>query len=554
MALQRFPRFAPFHFRKRKADNRMIGLLKKILRPWLVRESVVRPPVLGLGYRRDVNLQSETAFKKVALVYRCVRAIATNIQQVPVYGVRVVGGRGKNRVDRLPDKHPFAQLLERPNEEDDFSALMEASVTHQYLRGEMLWELDAGKAGDRLLPPARIYGVPPQWIQEVGFDWATRKYTVFKVAVGGTTFPIPAQSAVFFKFYNPENPIRGLAPLSAAYTAADLSHSANLFNTKRFENGGAVSLVYGFDANSPLTELTTDMRERMQAELRKMSNPDGWHTVMITGPGEKIYDPAGGGRRDMDFPELLKRSDSEIRAAMGVPPLLCGDVDNANRANSVEQRGMFWEETLIPVGQDYESLINLRIAPRFGADIRCVFDYSQVPALRKDLQKLSVALVPFVEKNILTVNEARADLDKPPVEWGDDRWDAGHNTAPAEPAMPGEPPPVNAGVLTPDAAKRMVREWKNAVLSRVHAGAKNPLDCFPPAREARKACKKFGVPREFAWQLARQVGIEMAIRWNVTCPADGIEELFAQYERGIDDLVKGETSDRPASGGKEGGE
>jgi len=69
------------------------------------------------------------------------------------------------------------------------------------------------------------------------------------------------------------------------------------------------------------------------------------------------------------------------------------------------------------------------------------------------------------------------------------------------------------------------------------------MDAFPPAREARKAGKKFGVPREFAWQLARQVGIEMAIRWDVTRPADGVEELFAQYERGIEELVKGETKE-----------
>jgi HK97 family phage portal protein len=510
----------------------------------LVRSAIPTDAWRYWGWQRDKRILSEDAYEKVGWVYGCVRAIARNVQQVPVYAYQDIKGRGPTRSEQLPDTHPFSQLLLNPNEEDDMGAILESTATNLSLRGEALWELDGQLPGENGKPrPARIYSRPPHWLWKVEIQ--NDQYSAFHLRLPqlGTLIEIPGDSGVFFKYFNPRDPWRGMSPMMAAYQAADTYYAAQLFNANFFSNAATPSLALTFTKDSAFKEITQEQRDRIRSEISAFhAGIQKSHGVLVLGPGEDIK-KIGADMADMDFAKLMQFEKEEILAVFGVPPIILGHVQNANRANSSDQRRMFWEETVIPIIEDIASLANRKISPRFGKGVYAKFDYSQVPAMRKDLQALGNGVIPWVTSGNLKINEARAEyLDKEPVPWGEEWWHPSNDigtdgpyVAPVvvQPKLPGTPEDGTdatgtdaAGKITPEAARKMVGEWKNATLSRIREGASTPLAAFPPAKEAKKASRKFGVPAKMAWELAKAVHTELAIFWNTRSPEDGAAKLF----------------------------
>lgn len=536
--------------RKKLDDAEVARVAARILQRSLIPEEAWR----YWGYRRDAMVMAEDAFEKVGWVYGAVRAIARNVQQVPFYGVRTITGRGRGRIDRLPDSHALAQLLARPNPEEDFSGILESTAMNLSLRGESLWELEGVLTGENgKIRPSRIYVRPSAWIYKV--DVANDQYQQFHLRVPtlGNWVIIPGDQAMFFKYTNPRDPWRGMAPMQAAYQAADTYYAAQIFNARFFESGAMPSLVLNIGKESGIEELTTTQRNRVRIELERLySGLQNARRVAVTGPGETI-EKLGIDIKDMDFAKLLAWEKQEILAVFGVPPIEVADVENANRANSSEQRRLFWEEIVVPLVQDIASLMNRKLAPRFGTNLFVQPDLAQVPALREDLKATSDGVLPWVKEGLMTINEAREDyLDLPPVPWGDEPYsmkigpigiEQAPPPAPAPKPNPDEPnppatdPSSDAKKLSPAVGRRMLAEWKNAAISRVREGARTPLQAFPLHREARKATRKYGVPPEVAVELAQALHLELAVAWNVNAPELCVSDLFDQT---LQHIPKGE--------------
>lgn len=515
--------------------------LKSVLRKFgLIEKQAVPDQVwYPFGFSTNRGVQYENAYQLVGWVYRCVRAISTNIQQVPVRAVRRTQGKnGEYKFTRLPDAHPLARLLEKPNETDDFKALLEGLATHLNLRGEGIWELETNPSNPNGTPFA-IKQYAPQWIMRANIH--NDNYKDFELYVNGSKIVVDGTNACFFKYYNPQNPWRGLAPLQAAFQAAETDYDAQRFNSRFFQNAPNPAVIIK-NSGENRKNLTADERERLRAEITRLhAGVDKAAGVLVLGPGQEI-DTVALQMKDMSFAQLRKFDRAEIQAVFGVPPILAGEVDNANRANSGEQRLMFWQETLLPLVEDISSMCNRKIASRFGDDTHILFDTLSLPALQPNRKEVMDWILPAIDGGVITINEARHEyLGKPPVEWGDTWWNAGltsiqdeEDAPPSKDGGDAKTPkvsPDNPGEesITPAVAKALLNEWKNAILNRVRSGMNSPVAAFPCAREARKAARKFHISRSVAWELARAVFSELALDWDIEKPERGISEMFEQH-------------------------
>jgi HK97 family phage portal protein len=481
------------------------------------------------GYRRNPGLLAIEAYERVGWVYACVRALARNAQQVPFLAKRIVPGRGQGRIEQLPDSHPLSQLLLHPNEEEDWSGLIEASVTGLELRGESFWELVGELNGTDGNPrPARIFARPPEWLYKVDIENDAYKQFRLRLPQYGEELIIPGNKGVLLKYFNPHDPYRGLAPLKAAFQAADTYYAAQLLNAQFFNSGGLPSVVLGYQKNAPYREVDRTVRERIRAEMHKYFS-SAWRKVAVLDPGMVILND-GTAVKDMDFAKLLEVSKTEILAVYGVPPIILGEVENANRANSTEQRAMFWQERIVPIDEDIASYFNRKVAPRFGQGVFIQPDFSQVPALRQSMKEMADGVIPWVTADIMVINEARRDyLGKDPVPWGDEPFHP-------QPEM-NSPPPDNSanssnsanqdgGKISPETVRMVLKQWKNSTLSRMREGVRDPLLAFPPGRESKNAARRFGMPQRAAWELARAISVEVALYWETEAPEDGVAQLF----------------------------
>lgn len=500
-------------------------------------------PVYGYSYKQ--RLGYEDAYELVGWVYRAIRVINTNIQQAKITAVQKIKGRGGvTRLEPLPDIHPLMELLKYPNDVDDMSSMMESVSTHLNLRGEALWEVESNPSDAKAMP-TRLISYPPQFINRVVIEG--NKPAGYELIVNAQKFTIPNKDAIFFKLFNPRNPFRGLGPMSAAFTAAESDYNAQKFNKRWFDAAIAPGIVVKFKEDYPIESLTPELRERMRTEIQRVyGGVDKSQGVMILGPGQET-DKIGNEIKDMSFGNLRKANRDEIFACFGITPIMAGIVEDTNRASAQEERAMFWQDTLIPMLGDVTANLTRKLCPRYtnGQNLAIIGDVSEIPALRPNMKALMDWLLPAIDADTITINEARATyLKMPPVPWGDgplvEQPNNPQNEDPAaaggadgkDPKPPKKDPKANPDEpkgLQPSQVRALVSEYKNAVVNRIISGATDPIAAFPLYREANRASKKYGIPQDAAVQLARAIYGELSIVWDKQRPATGASNLFDEF-------------------------
>src|SRR3990172_5628385 len=155
----------------------MTTTLRRLLDNWRKRESILAPVWSQFGYSPGPAIFPSKAFEKVGYVYRCVRAIYENAQQVPIFAAQQSAKSGK--LEKLPSTHPLAMFLENPNPEDDLSGIIEKIFANLNLNGEALLELDVPEQPKAL--PSGMYCWPARWIKKV--DIAADRYVGFHLQV-----------------------------------------------------------------------------------------------------------------------------------------------------------------------------------------------------------------------------------------------------------------------------------------------------------------------------------------------------------------------------------
>jgi len=394
---------------------------------------------------------------------------------------------GKERTSLLPAAHPLAQLLARPNAFSDFSSLIEMTVMHLLIHGEALWEIESG----------RLFAYPPSSIVRVNVAADNSDYLNFELSISGKNFKIPAEDAIFFKLPDPSNPWRGASPMSSAIQTATCDYNAQKFNARFFDVAPAPAFVIRREGEAA-GHLTPEDKLRLQAEIQStQGGVDNSNGVLFLGPGEKI-ETIGLAPKEGSFTKLQDQARDRILSVFRVPPILLGNVDNANRSNSEMQIQHFWRQVVCPLLEDIQAVLNHRLAPRFGSDVRLQFDYASVPALQPDTSALMSWALPAIEHGVVLPNEIRVEhLDKPPVPWGDQWWHDANTVAAGQEGTDADP--LRSFNLDEKVVAE-IREMFTVDAERDKAEGES-WDIY---REARKAMRRFSIPRPAALCLARQ--------------------------------------------------
>lgn len=305
-------------------------------------------------------------------VHRCVQLVAQSLASVPL---RIYDAGGQEVLN-----HPLAALIRYANPGMSRRDLWEATVQDMLLGGENFWELvpDARGRPVEIWPrrPDRVLVVP-------GGDVADRRYhRVARYRIRDETeahYDVPPQYIVHFRFRNPLNAWRGLAPLAAVRMGVLIDLYASIWSRSFFRNSARPDGVL-----ESSQALTATERERLRSEVAMMfKGPGQAHRLAILEEGQ-TYKPLSWPPRDLEWVAQRKLSREEICAVFGVPLPLAGDLEHATYENIEQARRIFWADTITPLA-DYlaatiAELMSTMLAPG------CVprFDLSQVAALQRD--------------------------------------------------------------------------------------------------------------------------------------------------------------------------
>jgi HK97 family phage portal protein len=358
----------------------------------------------------------QQAYRVHPWVFTCVRIIASTAASVPLAVYREVSRGDDLEKEPIPGDE-LAQLLRRPNPNLSGVQLIENTVAYRKLNGNAYWFLAraSGSRVDMIIPlrPDRV---------TVKLD-SRGVVEGYLYQVGGDSYRLEYEDVIHHKEFNPYHDHYGMSPLEAIRTTLNDDSNARKYNLNFFKNSAI-----------PRGALTSD-KPISDADVKRIA--EDWknahqgtkyaHKIAILEKGLKWMN-IGMSNQDMEFLAKLKMNRDEIASVFGVPPSKVNDFEHGNYANATVQERDFVHDTILPTLRNVADTITLNTWKIRGLTAAVVepthveFDFSNVPALRKERNELAKADREDVKVGLRTINEIRTRDNLEPVDWGDAYW------------------------------------------------------------------------------------------------------------------------------------
>ena len=378
----------------------------------------------------DATYRSTEPFENHAWVYCTAMVRAINLSQAPFYVYRETedvqreriraksfprAGKSRRAVQRhltksanparfsglkmralTPDyNHPVYQVLMNSNDNMTGAQLWQATELFMALKGEAFWLLGYGsdRPGGRGEIPTEIYPLNPDQMKEVidegklvGWEYNLNQYKegYYSPVVGkDSKVFLSTNQILHFKYINPDNMIRGFAPVGPTAMAIKTDMLSKQHNQSVLENGanpGGILIDKG--GSEPWTaEEEEQFVERWEQRHRGPGNRS--ELAILTGSLE--YVPVGMSPRDMDYIDSIKYNREEVFGTMRVPKSVAGITEQINYATQLGQDFNFWDKCLLPEVRYFEDVLDGSLFFSQTDDVVGAFDLSGIEALRQSL-------------------------------------------------------------------------------------------------------------------------------------------------------------------------
>ncbi len=309
-------------------------------------------------------------------VHKAIKVLADNVADLEL---QVVRGRGNNM--EVIKNHEIAIRLENPNPEMDSAKLWQEWVVNMMLAGEIGLEVVRSVSGSKILE---------LWPREAQ-DFTVRKgeggrryrrVAAYKIDdKEGAPYTLPPDQFIHFLFYNPQNPWRGLAPISAVRTGVVIDQLAQAWTRLFFRNQARPD----FAIIAPMGMTKTEKEELILELDQKTGGGEGLHRPIVLEEGVTDIKPFSFPPKDIEWIEQRKLSRDEIGAIFGVPDEIMGYGRDTYENFDVADR-VLWTLTLVPlVGlRDHTLTRYFRRVKALKPDERIETNLSAVPQLQEN--------------------------------------------------------------------------------------------------------------------------------------------------------------------------
>ncbi len=370
----------------------------------------VENPHVALIHDQDVGRpapwagdQSEQVKHYKHWVYAAIRAIRDRAAAAEMTLTGKVGDEWA-----LVDDHPFLELMRRVNPIQTRWQVLAGTVEFLELTGNAYWYVPQS----RLKIPGEIWLMPSQRMKVVPSktDFVDRYEQI--VGGGKPNIPFERDEIVHFRYPNPNSLYYGWSPLQAAAGAVDAHEEMLSAQVVAFSHGvKPPKIVFTtpqvISDEAALSRLTTSLQQ-------KYAGSDNRESIMVAHGGLKperlTLTP-----EEMDFLDSKISTKKEIMGIFGVPLIMTGETDDANKSIADAMERIFARNTLQPKLSLISQQIEQDMLRWYPADLRLAFK-PDVPADREQVREDVKAAF---DRGALTVDEVRAMLtSKKPL--GDD--------------------------------------------------------------------------------------------------------------------------------------
>lgn len=324
----------------------------------------------------------------------------------------------KDAFEVTDSDHPLVKFVRRPCQSEDYSWPEWIGLTTRYLlsMGNMLYERETD--GDTLV------GLRPLMWEYASVQMINGKIDAYHYSPPNDySRQFKPGQVVHLLLRDIGSTVVGKGAAEGCVDSASLHHSYDRYAIALANNYGIPGVHLGVKNRVSNREEA----EKLAREFQRKFNRDNNGKPVVTF-GDVDVTPLQTTVRDMDFQQGRRWSLKTICAVLGVPEDLV-NVEDSNRASSTTAIKSFMRLTILPlVGRILEQINSQVVAREFDESAFVWYDESEVlaadPSEQKDI------LTAYVDKGIMTADEAREALGLPPL---------GEQEGPADAAVPDEP-------------------------------------------------------------------------------------------------------------------
>jgi HK97 family phage portal protein len=337
-----------------------------------------------------------------AVAYRCIVAIASNAATCPLEILNDNEEPVEDEIVRLWNHAPNGYMSAR--------VLREIAWLRLETKGQCFIYMDRGNTG--IGPVSGLHILDSSWgVEPVVDDTGPEG---LEVLVGyrihgnsGKSGYLLPDEMLWLRYPDPDDIWGCLPPLKAANFALELDDYARRFQTATMARGGTPAGVVF------LGDVDEETHRQVRADLaaRHERPEDAGRHLVLSGPVQSKYDRISLTAEEVSYLDTRIKTAEEVMIAFGIPrDYLMGGVTYENRQAS---RATLWSDTILPKLQTVASEIDLQAVP--DPTQTAQFDTSDVEALQESEDQRVTRTVSLVNADIITIDEARAEIDLEPL-------------------------------------------------------------------------------------------------------------------------------------------
>ncbi len=326
---------------------------------------------------RNYGKFADEGYIRNVIANRCASMIAKNISSIKI---KLFENNSEKKFEIK--NHPLLNIIRFPNPATNGNLFREALFSHRLISGNSYILAVKNSAGI----PLELYTLRPDRISittdRSGFV-TSYIYKGTDKEIRYSVDKLTGQSDVLhLKNFHPLDDHFGLSPIEPAAYSIDQHNQAAQWNQSLLQNGAKPSgaLVIKPQNEGGMGSLTDEQYTRIKRQMEEeFSGHNNAGKPMLLEGGldwkEMSLSP-----RDMDFISSKHNSAREIALAFGVPPQLLGIPGDNTYSNLIEARLELWEQTILPLAEEYISALNHWLTPMFNND-DLELDIENIPAL-----------------------------------------------------------------------------------------------------------------------------------------------------------------------------
>ena len=298
------------------------------------------------------------------------------------------------------------KLLERPNPAQSYNSWITELIAFGKLTGNRYIYGIGPDTGANIGKYTELYVMPSQ-IMEIVSGGIMKPVSKYKIEYNGT-YEIDANEICHIKDFNPYydgtgSHLYGQSPLRAGLRSLTTNNEAVQTGVKYLQNQTARGLLMSDEG-----DINEVQAQQLKDKFRKQfQGSDNAGDVIIT-PKKLSWVNFGLNAADVSLIEQYNASIKDLCNIYNVPVQLLNNTDSASYNNMKEAKKALYQNAVIPELLKINDELNRWLAPKFGEKLCIEFDFSVIPELQEETDKVVDQLS---KAWWITPNEKRAAMN-----------------------------------------------------------------------------------------------------------------------------------------------